>query len=227
MLLLLYYKCISFSCLSQTDIYAHSAWNHSFLVRLWFVLPRHDNLISKKRTGHCKTCIILGSGGHTTEMMQLVKGLDLTRYTPRCYVIADNDRLSEEKAIEYEQEMKKGTFFISKIPRARRVGQPIKTVPWTMLYSLFKSSQVFLNTLIPDLILCNGPGSCLPICILAYIPRILGIKKIDIIYIESFARVHSLSVTGKLLYPFADQFLVQWPELVSRYPKAIYQGVLV
>ncbi|CEG83686.1 Putative CMGC/SRPK protein kinase [Rhizopus microsporus] len=78
-----------------------------FLVRLWFVLPHHDNLISKKRTGHCKTCIILGSGGHTTEMMQLVKGLDLTRYTPRCYVIADNDRLSEEKAREYEQEMKK------------------------------------------------------------------------------------------------------------------------
>ncbi|ORE05029.1 oligosaccharide biosynthesis protein Alg14 like protein [Rhizopus microsporus var. microsporus] len=140
-------------------------------------------------------------------MMQLVKGLDLTRYTPRCYVIADNDRLSEEKAREYEQEMKKGTFFISKIPRARRVGQPIKTVPWTMLYSLFKSSQVFLGTLIPDLL--------------------LGIKRIDIIYVESFARVHSLSVTGKLLYPFADQFLVQWPELVSRYPKAIYQGVLV
>lgn len=100
-----------------------------FLVRLWFVLPRHDNLISKKRTGHCKTCIVLGSGiykkrerdtvihifvigGHTTEMMQLVKGLDLTRYTPRCYVIADNDRLSEEKAREYEQEMKKARLFI-------------------------------------------------------------------------------------------------------------------
>ncbi|CEI99154.1 hypothetical protein RMCBS344292_13246 [Rhizopus microsporus] len=83
-----------------------------FLVRLWFVLPRHDNLIFKKRTGHCKTCIILGSGGHTTEMMQLVKGLDLTRYTPRCYVIADNDRLSEEKAREYEQEMKKARLFL-------------------------------------------------------------------------------------------------------------------
>lgn len=45
-------------------------------------------------------------------MMQLVKGLDLTRYTPRCYVIADNDRLSEEKAREYEQEMKKARLFL-------------------------------------------------------------------------------------------------------------------
>lgn len=49
----------------------------------------------------------------------------------------------------------------------------------------------------------------------------------EIIYIESFARVESLSVTGKLLYPFVDRFLVQWPQLSNIFDKAEYKGILV
>ncbi|KAG1497689.1 hypothetical protein G6F47_007701 [Rhizopus delemar] len=159
-------------------------------------------------------------------MMQLIKGLNPTKYTPRSYILADMDNLSEEKAIQYEKKLGKGNYSIFKIPRARIVGQPLRTVPFSMAFALLKSSKLFIQTW-PDLILCNGPGSCIPLCILAYIPRFLGLKKIEIIYIESFARVHTLSLTGKLLYPFADRFLVQWPELSSRFQRAEYQGVLV
>ena len=49
----------------------------------------------------------------------------------------------------------------------------------------------------------------------------------EIIYIESFARVYNLSLTGKLLYPFVDRFLVQWPELSNRLQRAEYRGILV
>jgi beta-1,4-N-acetylglucosaminyltransferase len=56
---------------------------------------------------------------------------------------------------------------------------------------------------------------------------LLGIKKIEIIYIESFARVDTLSLTGRLLYPFVDRFLVQWPELSNIFDKAEYKGLLV
>jgi beta-1,4-N-acetylglucosaminyltransferase len=45
-------------------------------------------------------CIL---GGHTAEMLQLVKSLDPKRYTPRIYMVANTDLLSKEKAIEYEQ----------------------------------------------------------------------------------------------------------------------------
>lgn len=44
---------------------------------------------------------------------------------------------------------------------------------------------------------------------------------------ESFARVTALSLSGKILIYFADRFLVQWPELAKRYPKAEYVGILV
>ncbi|CAO3702706.1 unnamed protein product [Rhizopus stolonifer] len=159
-------------------------------------------------------------------MIQLIKGLDFINYSPRSYIVADTDTLSETKTLEYEQSIKKGEYAIYKIPRTREIGQSLKTVPWTISFALLKSSKIFIQTW-PDLILSNGPGSCLPLCMLAFLARVLGLKKIEIIYVESFARVKDLSLTGKLLYPFVDRFLVQWPELAEKYRDAEYQGILV
>jgi hypothetical protein len=42
---------------------------------------------------------------------------------------------------------------------------------------------------------------------------------------ESFCRVKTLSLTGKLLYVFVDVFIVQWMQLVSKkYKKIVYLG---
>ena len=51
--------------------------------------------------------------------------------------------------------------------------------------------------------------------------KLLGAK---VIYIESFARVDSASLTGRLIHPFADLFIVQWEEGLSYFPKAVYSG---
>ena len=48
-----------------------------------------------------------------------------------------------------------------------------------------------------------------------------------IVFVESFCRTKSLSVTGRLLYPFACRFIVQWEELVDRYPRAECFGFLI
>ncbi|KAL7312492.1 UDP-N-acetylglucosamine transferase subunit [Mucor circinelloides] len=200
------------------------------ITRIYLVIPGRDRAYIKKknkRTKPCKTCVFLGSGGHTAEMLQLVKSLNSSHYYPRTYIVANTDILSKEKAIEYEQSTgQQNKFQVHTIPRAREVGQPWSKVPLTALIALAASVKIIITSW-PDLIVCNGPGSCIPICMLAYIPRILGIKKMEIIYIESFARVESLSVTGKLLYPFADRFLVQWPQLSNIYDKAEYRGILV
>ncbi|KAI9475931.1 MAG: oligosaccharide biosynthesis protein Alg14-like protein [Benjaminiella poitrasii] len=159
-------------------------------------------------------------------MLQLIKSLDPMKYTPRSYIMANTDILSKEKAIKYETSLEKGDYYMYTIPRAREVGQPLSSVPQTVIIALMASIKVIILSW-PDLIICNGPGSCIPICMLAYIPRIIGLKKIEIIYVESFARVESLSLTGRLLYPFVDRFLVQWPELSDKLNKAEYKGVLV
>jgi len=73
-------------------------------------------------------------------------------------------------------------------------------------------------------VLCNGPGTCVPICIAAYMLRILGITKTKIVFCESFACVDHISLSGKLLYPFVERFFVQWEELSSIYSKVHFVG---
>jgi len=57
--------------------------------------------------------------------------------------------------------------------------------------------------------------------------QFLGLCRTRIIYVESFARVRSLSLSGKLLYAFTDRFVVQWPRLAEKYRRAEYHGILI
>lgn len=76
-------------------------------------------------------------------------------------------------------------------------------------------------------VLCNGPGTCVPLCVAGLLLGILGIKKVPLVYVESICRVQTLSLTGKILYPVSDYFFVQWSSLRDKYPKAIYLGRIV
>jgi beta-1,4-N-acetylglucosaminyltransferase len=63
---------------------------------------------------------------------------------------------------------------------------------------------------------------------IAFVANLLGLRHTVLVYIESVARVRSLSLTGRIVWTLglADSFLVQWPELVSRYPGSRYLGRL-
>lgn len=76
-------------------------------------------------------------------------------------------------------------------------------------------------------VLCNGPGTCVPLCAAGLLLGILGMKKVLIVYVESICRVQTLSLTGKILYPISDYFFVQWPALLDKYPKSIFLGRIV
>lgn len=82
------------------------------------------------------------------------------------------------------------------------------------------ASFFFLLKERPAVIVTTGAGASYPTC---KIGKMLGKK---IIYIESFAKVDSPSVTGKMIYPFADYFFVQWEEMKKVYPNAIYHGTV-
>lgn len=80
----------------------------------------------------------------------------------------------------------------------------------------------------PELLLCNGPGTCVPVCAAALALRILGVTSTRIVYVESVARVRKLSLSGRILYDgrIADAMFVQWPELQKQYPRTKYEGRL-
>lgn len=73
----------------------------------------------------------------------------------------------------------------------------------------------------PDVLISTGAGAALPVIFAA---KSRGIK---IIFLESLARVSSLSATGRFVYKIADLFLVQWPDLTKKHPKAKFWGAVV
>ena len=70
----------------------------------------------------------------------------------------------------------------------------------------------------PDLIISSGAAVAVPFF---YIGKLMGAKLIDI---EVFDRIDTPTLTGKLVYPIADKFIVQWEEAKKVYPKAINFG---
>ena len=68
------------------------------------------------------------------------------------------------------------------------------------------------------MILYNGPGTCLPLCVIAFLFKVVGIRWSSTFYVESIARVRRLCLSGLLLYKLrmADQFFGQWLPEYSR-----------
>ncbi|KFU96450.1 UDP-N-acetylglucosamine transferase subunit ALG14, partial [Chaetura pelagica] len=165
------------------------------------------------------------TGGHTTEILRLLSCLSES-YSPRHYVFADSDKMSEAKIRSFEQKtFSNSQFTLHRIPRSREVRQSWTSSVVTTLYSILHSLHL-TNKLKPDLILCNGPGTCVPVCISALLLGLL-IKRAIIVYVESICRVETLSLSGKILYYFSDYFIVQWPALKEKYPKSVYLGRIV
>lgn len=119
-----------------------------------------------------------------------------------------------------------GHFVVEVVPRTREVGQSWVTSAFTTLRALI-SSLLVLARHQPTLILSNGPGTCVPLCVGAVMLRVLGVCASRVVFVESLCRVRSLSLSGQLLYPLSDHFLVQWPQLTESHPRACYMGRLV
>ncbi|KAI0329724.1 oligosaccharide biosynthesis protein Alg14 like protein, partial [Cubamyces sp. BRFM 1775] len=188
----------------------------------------------------CNLAVFLGSGGHTSEILSLLSAIDFARYSRRIYFISEGDTLSMHKAIDLEcvkaADANKGThstpYSFIVIPRARHVHQPLLTTPFTAMVSL--AASIWHITIAPilgrpaaEVLLLNGPGTCFVLCIAAYINRILGLRSPKLIYVESFARVRRLSLSGRLLRPLVDRFVVQWPDLLKDGKRGEYRGWLV
>ncbi|MBR4115328.1 MAG: hypothetical protein IKK40_04890 [Bacteroidales bacterium] len=70
----------------------------------------------------------------------------------------------------------------------------------------------------PELIVSSGAAVAVPFF---YLGKLFGAKTV---YIEVFDRIDASTLTGKLVYPVTDQFVVQWEEMKQVYPKAVNLG---
>lgn len=191
---------------------------HEFLRTYFF--KRHRPRVTDRSV---KTLIVIGSGGHTSEILKIVSHMNRQRYSPRIYVMASSDVWSENRIKDVERDCE--DYKIVKIPRSRSVHQSYITSVATTLYSIIYCLPVVFYYR-PDLVLCNGPGTCIPICLSAFFMRAMYFSNSVIIFIESICRVKTLSLSGHIMSFFADEMLVQWPELQKKYPQTKYVGRL-
>lgn len=147
-----------------------------------------------------KIAFIASSGGHLEEISRLKK------------IEKNNDSfLVTEKSDFTISGFCKRKYFVKQINR-REILFPIKFI------ALFIQAIILLRKERPDVIITTGALMAYPFCIIG---KYMGAK---LIYVESFARVTKPSLTGRLLYHFADLFIVQWEDMLEAYPKAVLGG---
>lgn len=147
-----------------------------------------------------KLCLAASSGGHFEQLLMLKPLME--KYD--CFL------MTEMTAYKVEVKGEK-VYYLHQVNR-----KEIKFL-FEMIVNSFRSLCIFIKER-PDVVITTGVLAMIPMCLLAKIFR----KKL--IYIESFAKVTMPTVTGKLMYKFADQFYVQWPQMKKIYPNAIYLG---
>lgn len=152
-----------------------------------------------------KVMFVSSSGGHLTELLKLQVLFKKYKYLLVTEKTSLTERLSEEYKISY---MKYGSR------------EYIFQYIFVFLYNIIKSI-ILLITFNPKVVVTTGAHTGGITCFIAK----LLFKKV--IYIESLAKVKTLSMTGKVMYPFVDKFYVQWEELAEKYPKAEYLGRLI
>ena len=89
--------------------------------------------------------------------------------------------------------------------------------PFKLLMNCFISLFLYLKYS-PDYIITTGTHTAGPMCCIG---KIFGSK---IIYIETFANIVTKTSTGRLIYLFADKFIVQWESMKELYPKSDFGG---
>ncbi|VVB76067.1 UDP-N-acetylglucosamine--N-acetylmuramyl-(pentapeptide) pyrophosphoryl-undecaprenol N-acetylglucosamine transferase [uncultured archaeon] len=144
-----------------------------------------------------KVCIAANGGGHLTEVLQIRKAWENKEHFYICDRRVNSEGLARKERV----------YFIT----------PARRNPIKFLSGFFKTLRILLKEN-PKVIISTGADAAFPAILLG---ALLGKK---VIYIETFARISSPSMSGKLAYLFVKDFYVQWPEAKKWFPRAKYAG---
>lgn len=145
-----------------------------------------------------KVCLVGSSGGHLTHLYMLKP---FWKNKNRFWVTFDKE--DAKSLLENEK------VYPCYYPTNRSIKALIKNLK--VAYKVLKKEK-------PDLIISSGAAVAVPFF---YIGKIMGVK---LIYIEVFDRLDKPTMTGRMVYPITDKFIVQWEEQRKVYKKAINLG---
>ena len=150
-----------------------------------------------------KVLFISSTGGHLSELLQLEPLFK--KY--HSYLITEKTK----STIGLKKEFNNVNFLVYGSKDYKL------TYLFKFIYNTIKSFVLFIK-IRPNVIITTGTHTAVPMC---YIGKLFRRK---VIFIETFANRNSKTLSGKLVYPIADVFVVQWEEMLNLYPKAVYGG---
>ena len=151
-----------------------------------------------------KVLFISSTGGHFSELQQLSPLFEKYDY----HIITEKDDSTKNLKEKYGNK-------ISYLPYGTR--KKMFRYIFIYLYLCFKTIFLYFK-IRPKYIVTTGTHTAGPMC---YLGKIFKSK---IIYIETFANSESRSMAGRLIYKFADLFIVQWESMIKLYPNATFGG---
>ena len=145
-----------------------------------------------------KVCLVGSSGGHLAHLYMLKK---FWHDKERFWVTFDNE---DARSLLKDEKM-----YSCYYPTNRNIKNLIRNT--VLAVKVLRKEH-------PDLIISSGAAVSVPFF---YLGKLFGAK---LIYIEVFDRIDKPTLSGRLVYPITDKFIVQWEEQKKVYKKAINLG---
>ena len=152
----------------------------------------------KKRV---KVCLIASSGGHMNQLLSVSDG-----WRGHDVFFVTTKELLRQKLKQ------SGEVYI--------IGECNREHPLRLLKVLLRCLKIFIQER-PNVIISTGAAPGLIMCVIGKVFRA------KVLWIDSIANVEKLSLSGRLILPFADLFLVQWQSLADKYYKTVYIGATI
>lgn len=151
-----------------------------------------------------RICVGASSGGHMNQLLKLLDYSADWPAQPFLFITTQPELVSKLST--------RGLVAV--------IGECNRWYPHHIAAVAFRTLRIYLKHR-PDVIVTTGS---LPIAILCLWAKLFRTK---VVWIDSIANSRKFSMSGKLMYPFADLFLTQWQDLALAFPKAEYAGELL
>lgn len=149
-----------------------------------------------------KVMFISSVGGHLTQLLELKKIFNDYNYV----LVTEQTDVTNDMKNKYKTEyLKYGSR------------KYLFKYLFIFMFNILKSIYLFFKYR-PNVIVTTGTHTAVPMCYIGWLFR----RKV--IYIESFAKRTSPTLAGRMIYPVATTFVVQWESMLEFYPKAVYWG---
>ncbi len=161
-------------------------------------LLRECEMTSGKRQRKARVCLAASAGGHASALIKL----------QQCWEGMDCFSVTTSPLVEK---------LFAQFGRVYVVNESNRQHPLEVLKTIARCTKIALAER-PTVIITTGAAVG---CIMALLSKVIGAR---IVWVDSIANTEHLSLSGRLVRPFADLVLTQWPEVAKRHRSVEYVG---